>query len=95
MPGRGRCRRWVSMLPNANYFIPNMPYRETVIILIEEFEAFRLVDYLGLTQHEAAIRMGVSQKTLWNDLKNARFKIADAIINGKGIKIEGGSYVLR
>ncbi len=95
MPGRRRCRRWVSMLPVSNFFIPNTPYKEINIIRVEEFEAFRLVDYMGLTQHEASAMMGVSQKTLWNDLVNARFKIADALINGKGMKIEGGNYVLR
>ncbi|HEC76928.1 MAG TPA: DUF134 domain-containing protein [Thermoplasmatales archaeon] len=95
MPGRRRCRRWVEGLPEANAFVPNVPYRDVVFLLIEEFEAFRLVDYIGLTQHEAAARMGISQKALWNDLKNARFKIADAIINGKVIRIEGGSYALK
>ncbi len=83
------------MLPMANYFMPNIPYNGVVTLKLEEFEAFRLVDYLGLTQHEAAARMGISQKALWIDLKNARYKIADAIINGKAIRIEGGNYVLR
>ena len=95
MPGRRRCRRWVEKMPFANYFMPNIPYNGVVILYIEEFEAFRLVDYLGLTQHEAAARMGISQKALWNDLRNARFKIADAIINGKAIRIEGGNFILR
>ncbi|MCD6481762.1 MAG: DUF134 domain-containing protein [Thermoplasmata archaeon] len=95
MPGRRRCRRWVENLPQANHFIPNVPYSGVVTLLLEEFEAFRLVDFLGMTQHEAAARMGISQKALWNDLKNARYKIADAIINGKAIKIEGGNYILR
>ncbi|HDN50358.1 MAG: DNA-binding protein [Thermoplasmata archaeon] len=95
MPGRRRCRRWVDTLPQADYFMPNIPYNGVTTIRIEEFEAFRLVDYLGLTQHEAAARMGISQKALWNDLKNARFNIADAIINGKAIRIEGGTYALR
>lgn len=95
MPGRRRCRRWVEMLPSASVFIPNIPYNGVVFLRIEEFEAFRLVDYLGLTQHEAAAQMGISQKALWNDLRNARFKIADAIINGKAIRIEGGNYALR
>ncbi|MCD6447908.1 MAG: DUF134 domain-containing protein [Thermoplasmata archaeon] len=95
MPGRRRCRRWVERLPPANYYIPNVPYRGVVVLHVEEFEAFRLVDYLGLTQHEAAARMGISQKALWNDLKSARYKIADAIINGKAIRIEGGNFILK
>lgn len=95
MRGRRRCRRWVEMLPVAKSFFPSIPYDGIVVLKVEEFEAFRLVDYLGLTQHEAAARMGISQKALWNDLKNARYKIADAIINGKAIHIEGGNYILR
>lgn len=83
------------MMPPVNYFIPNMPYNRINFLRVEEFEAFRLVDYLGLNQRDAAARMGVSQKTLCNDLKNARFKIADALINGKAIRIEGGNYALR
>ena len=75
--------------------MPNVPYDDFIILHIEEFEAFRLVDHVGLSQHEAAARIGMSQKTLWDDLKNARFKIADAIINGKAIKIEGGNYALQ
>ena len=72
-----------------------MPYNRVVFLRIEEFEAVRLVDYLDLSQHEAAAKMGISQKSLCNDLKRARLKIADAIIHGKGIKIEGGDYALR
>jgi predicted DNA-binding protein (UPF0251 family) len=95
MPGRRRRRRWVEQLPQANHFMPNIPYDKLIILHIEEFEAFRLVDYLGLSQHEAAAKIGMSQKTLWDDLKNARFKIADAIINGKAIRIEGGNFTLK
>ena len=95
MPGRRRRRRWVERLPQANHFMPNIPYAEFVVLHLEEFEAFRLVDYMGLSQHEAAAKIGMSQKTLWDDLKNARFKIADAIINGKAIRIEGGNYALQ
>ena len=95
MPGRRRCRRWVRMIPSATSFHPNIPYNGIVILRIEEIEAIRLVDFLGLSQHEAAASMGISQKSLWNDLKAARFKIADAIINGKAIQIAGGNYILR
>ena len=67
----------------------------TVNLTLEEFEAIRLVDLEGMDQEEAAFQMGVSRKTLWNDLKSARKKIATALINGYAIRIEGGNYVLR
>lgn len=94
--GRRRCRRWVENIPAISQFEPidAVHDRGEVNILIEEFEAVRLVDFLNLNQVEAAVQMGVSQKTLWNDLSSARKKIADAIVNGKTIKIKGGSYAL-
>lgn len=55
----------------------------------------RLVDLLDLDQGEAAFYMGISRKAFWNDLMNARKKIAAALVYGMGIRIEGGSYILR
>ena len=62
---------------------------------LEELEAVRLVDLLELEQEEAAFYMGISRKAFWNDLTSARKKISMALIYGMGIRIEGGSYVLR
>ncbi len=94
--GRRRCRRWVEELPAAPRFEPvdATDDGDEVNVLVEEFEALRLVDLMGMNQVDAAIHMGVSQKTLWNDLSSARKKIADAIVNGKKIRIEGGSFEL-
>jgi predicted DNA-binding protein (UPF0251 family) len=55
----------------------------------EEIELIRLIDLKGLEQEEAAERLGVSRKTVWRDLHEARRKIADALVNGKGIQISG------
>jgi len=99
-PGRGRYRgqRWVTGLPPIASFQPagiSAPDQRTVVLTIEELEAIRLVDLEGMYQEEAALEMGVSRKTLWNDLKAGRKKVAEALINGWAIRIEGGSYVLR
>ena len=64
----------------------------TTVLTIVEVEALRLVDLEGLTQEQAAMEMGVSRRTFWNDLASARRKIALAIVNGCAIRIEGGSY---
>jgi predicted DNA-binding protein (UPF0251 family) len=96
--GRHRGQRWITGVPDVNYFRPfGVPPQEmsTVNLTLEEFEAIRLVDLEGMDQEEAAFQMGVSRKTLWNDLKSARKKIATALINGYAIRIEGGNYVLR
>ena len=96
--GRGRGRRWITEIPEVTQFRPSGVPREavnTVFLTLEELEAIRLVDLEGMTQEEAAFHMGVSRKTLWNDLKSARKKVASALINGHAIRIEGGSYLLR
>ncbi|HOI14097.1 MAG TPA: DUF134 domain-containing protein [Methanoculleus sp.] len=62
---------------------------EVVVVLPEEVEALRLVDLQGLEQEEAAIALGVSRKTLWRDLHEARAKVADALVHGKTIRIVG------
>ena len=98
--GRGRYRgqRWVTSVPPIAHFqpagIPNAD-QKTVILTLEELEAIRLVDLDGMYQEEAALEMGVSRKTLWNDLKSGRKKVAEALIKGWAIRIEGGSYVVR
>jgi predicted DNA-binding protein (UPF0251 family) len=71
------------------------PKIEAVSITLEELEAVRLVDLLELDQEEAAFYMGISRKAFWNDLMNARNKIAAALVYGMGLRIEGGSFVLR
>jgi predicted DNA-binding protein (UPF0251 family) len=68
---------------------------EAVSITLEELEAVRLVDLLDLDQQEAAFYMGISRKAFWNDLMNARKKIAAALVYGMGLRIEGGSFALR
>jgi len=61
--------------------------QETVTLLPEELEAFRLVDCEGLDQESAAERMQISRRTLWRDIHTARRKVADALSEGKIIAI--------
>jgi len=96
--GRGRGKRWITGLPGADHYCPRGVHPDmmnTVILTLEELEAIRLVDYEGLNQEEAAAQMGVSRKTLWNDLKSGRKKVAQALIHGWAIRIKGGSYIIR
>ena len=57
-------------------------------------EAIRLKDLLKLDQNECAKKMDVSQPTFHRLIHDARYKIADALVNGKAIKIQGGNYKL-
>lgn len=62
---------------------------EVVVLLPEELELLKLIDLRGLEQEEAANILGVSRRTAWRDLHEARRKIADALVNGKGIQVAG------
>ena len=65
---------------------------EPVILFFEEYETLRLLDYMGLTQVEAAKEMDVSRPTLTRIYEKARRTIAKAFVEGKAIFIEGGNY---
>jgi len=89
--------RLVSELPGVTYFKPaGIPFRflSEVRLSVEEAEALRLKELENLEQVEAAVRMGISRPTFQRVLSAARKKVADAILNGKAIRIEGGSFQL-
>ena len=69
-----------------------MAGREVVELTLEEFESIRLMDNEGLKQTEAARKMGISQPTFQRVYDSARKKIADSLVNGKVIMIQGGHY---
>ena len=90
-----RCRR-VRQEPDVTYFKPRgvrMRELEESVLTVEEFEAVRLKDLLALDQSIAAKKMNISQPTFHRLILSARKKLADAIINGKAIKIHGGDYI--
>jgi predicted DNA-binding protein (UPF0251 family) len=91
-----KCRH-VCCAPGTDYFKPRgIPIRdlEKVVLTMDEFEALRLADLEGLYQEAAGQRMGVSRQTVGNILDSAHKKVADCIVNGKAIKIEGGVYAM-
>jgi predicted DNA-binding protein (UPF0251 family) len=63
-----------------------------VILTIGEAEAIRLKDFEDMDQEKAAKKMNISQPTFARTIKTARKKVADAIINGKAIRIQGGRF---
>jgi len=96
---RGRCRgrRWISQLPENHpenqLYVKLEP--NSIRLTIEEIEIIRLIDLENMTQQEAAAQLGVSRKTLWNDLQRVRRKVAHALVHGHPICIAGGTYKLR
>ncbi|MFA5612986.1 MAG: DUF134 domain-containing protein [Methanoculleus sp.] len=88
--GRPRVQRRIRDGTAFRCFGPLCGRSEDVVFLLpEEVEALRLADLLGLEQEAAARALGVSRKTLWRDLHEARRKVADALVHGKMIQIVG------
>ncbi|MEO0234443.1 MAG: DUF134 domain-containing protein [candidate division WOR-3 bacterium] len=84
--------------PNVVYFKPaGVPKNllDEIVIEKDELEAIRLADLEGLYQEEAAKLMGISRQTFGNIINSAHKKIADSIVNGKTLKIEGGNVVFK
>lgn len=71
------------------------PSLEQIELTLDEFEAFRLADQLNLSHAEAAEEMGISRSTFSRLIDHARGKIADFIINGKLLTINGGKIHFR
>ncbi len=92
MPRPKRCRR-ICGYPDFWSFAPeDTEADETVVLMLDEFETIRRIDAQRMTQEECAAAMEVSRATVTGIYEAARFKIADAIIHGKRIRIAGGAY---
>ncbi len=96
MPRPTKWRR-VETVPTVVYFKPaGVPLRllSETVLAVEEVEAIRLKDLEGLEQEDCAERMSISRPTFHRVLKAARQKIADALMNGKAIRVEGGNFAM-
>lgn len=91
MPRVTKCRR-VCMEPPSRVFRSDVSENEKVVLCVEELESIRLTDFEGLEQGEAAKRMEVSRGTFQRILYEARHKVAEALVKGVTIAIEGGNY---
>jgi predicted DNA-binding protein (UPF0251 family) len=94
---RPQKERQVAFNPEISYFKPRgipMFDLEEVCLTVDQREAIRLSDLLGMSHEEAGRRMGVSRATFGRIIQRAREAVADALINGKAINVEGGNYQL-
>jgi predicted DNA-binding protein (UPF0251 family) len=88
----------VGEAPRTDYFKPRgipLSQLEEINLTVEELEALRLVDLEGMYQEDAAREMGVSRQTVQRMITEARAKVIQALVAGKALRIEGGSYILR
>ena len=92
---RPKKTRWVGCKPGDRCFRPlHVPRKDIVVtqLTLDELEALRLCDGMRLEQQNAAKRMKVHRATISRILIAARQKIANALVNQHGIKIEGGCF---
>jgi len=90
--------RMVACDPTVSYFKPRgIPMRdiEEVRLTIDQMEAIRLADLKGLSQEAAGQQMGVSRATFGRIVQCARHVVAEALVYGKAIHLEGGNYQLK
>jgi predicted DNA-binding protein (UPF0251 family) len=93
--GRPKKCRWVEIEPGVTFFKPRgIPLRslQQIVITVDELEAMRLADLLELTQEEVAQKMQVSRPTVTRMLSRAHRAVAEALVHGKAICIQGGDY---
>ncbi len=87
-----RCRR-ICAEPEFNTFIPlNHQEAERVVLTLDEYEAIRLIDLENNTQEQCSRQMDISRTTVTEIYASARKKLADCLVNGKVLVIQGGSY---
>jgi len=94
---RPLCTRRVGRMPEVTYFKPAcVPLRQLDenVVTLDELESLRLADLQGLYQEEAAQTMKISRPTFARIVESARRKVADALIHGKALRLEGGAVAL-
>jgi hypothetical protein len=91
-----QCRK-VRAVPVVTYYKPRgipLSELEEVTLMLDEYEAMRLADFEGLYQDQAAAKMSISRQTFGRIVESAHRKVADVLLHGKALKIEGGSVAV-
>ncbi len=95
MPRPRKCRK-VCQMPATREFRPigEASCKAAVILTVDEYEAIRLIDKQGFSQEECSAYMQVARTTVQMIYNSARKKLADALVDGLSLRIEGGDYQL-
>ena len=94
--GRPQRYRWIEKIPEVTRFSPDGDLKgksELVRLTVDELEAIRLADLEGLYQEQAAEKIKVSRQTFGRIIASAHKKVAEALVMGKSILIEGGEIM--
>ena len=95
MPRPKKCRK-VCQMPTTKEFQPigDTSCKASVILTVDEYEAIRLIDKQGFSQEKCSNYMQVARTTVQLIYNSARKKLADALVDGLSIRIEGGDFQL-
>ncbi len=90
--GRPKKVRFIQKMPNIVQFSPRgKPGRpDEIELTLDQFEAIKLADHQEFDQSQGAVAMRISRASFGRILREARKKLADALVNGKSIRIHMG-----
>ncbi len=95
MPRKVKCRK-VCHYPQTLEFLPqnNDAEQEPIVLTVDEYEAIRLIDRRGMSQEQCAAFMQIARTTVQRIYETARKKLADFVVEGRPLRIEGGDFRL-
>ena len=95
MPRKVKCRK-VCHYPQTLEFLPqnNNADQEPILLTVDEYEAIRLIDRRGMSQEQCAAFMQIARTTVQRIYETARKKLADFVVEGRSLRIEGGDFQL-
>ena len=95
MPRPRKCRK-VCQLPSEKEFFPanGCNGRPAIVMPVDEYETIRLIDKEGFSQEECGEYMHIARTTVQQIYTNARRKLAETLVKGLPLRIEGGDYQL-
>ena len=95
MPRPRKCRK-VCCLPNNDGFVPVRGGEELtpIVLNVDEYESIRLIDREGFSQEQCGEYMRIARTTVQQIYAAARKKLADALVEGLPLRIEGGDFTL-
>ena len=91
MPRPRKCRK-VCCLPDNDGFVPVRGGEELtpIVLNVDEYESIRLIDREGFSQEQCGEYMRIARTTVQQIYAAARKKLADALVEGLPLRIEGG-----
>lgn len=95
MPRKVKCRK-VCHYPQTLEFLPqnNDAEQEPIVLTVDEYETIRLIDRRGMSQEQCAAFMQIARTTVQRIYETARKKLADFVVEGRPLRIEGGDFRL-